>query len=186
MALMRTGLSAEFLIHPGESLRELMENEEMNQKELAVRTGFSTKHISKVLSGDYDITSKFAYALENVFSVPAEFWLNMQNSYNIEKLYVHSSDSVTDDEREITSKMSSAIKYLVDTGLMSPTRDKTQKVLELRKILGVNNLTAILSLDDIKRIIVTAGAYTIDLEQTAVLRLGEDIAKIKYGNDVKR
>ena len=39
MAKRRSGLSREFIIHPGETLKEVLEDREMSQKELALRTG---------------------------------------------------------------------------------------------------------------------------------------------------
>jgi len=85
MAKKLSGLSPELLIHPGETVLELIEDRGMDQKELALRTGFSAKHISKVISGEYDITTRFAYSLETVFGVPASFWINLQANYDMEK-----------------------------------------------------------------------------------------------------
>lgn len=45
------GLSLEFMIHPGETLKEVLEDRNMLQEELAERTGFSPKHISEVVNG---------------------------------------------------------------------------------------------------------------------------------------
>ena len=35
----RSGLSRDYIIHPGETLAEVLEDREMTQRELAVRTG---------------------------------------------------------------------------------------------------------------------------------------------------
>ena len=43
------GLSRDYIIHPGETLAEVMEDRDMTQRELAVRTGMSEKHISTVI-----------------------------------------------------------------------------------------------------------------------------------------
>ena len=143
MARKINGLSPDLLFHPGETLRELIDDRGMNQKELAVRTGFSEKHISKILSGDYDITARFAFALEHVFEVSATFWINLQANYDLEKMMTDSLMSVTDEERGIIPDLSQVIKYFIENGLMEDVRDRAQKVLMLRKILGVNNLTVI-------------------------------------------
>lgn len=137
------GLSLELLPHPGDTLLELIQSRGMDQKELAIRTGFSQKHISKVIAGEYDITAKFAYALETVFSSPAIFWTNLQANYDLEKMTLMSADTVTDEERDIISDLKEIVSFFVENKLMIQTRDKTQKVLMLRKILGVNSLTTI-------------------------------------------
>lgn len=45
------GLSRDYIIHPGETLAEVIEDREMTQRELAVRTGMTEKHISTVIHG---------------------------------------------------------------------------------------------------------------------------------------
>jgi len=80
----KNGLSRDLIIHPGETLIELLETRNMKQKELAYRTGFSEKHISEIVNGKAVITSKFAVSLENVFDISAKFWLNLQANYDIE------------------------------------------------------------------------------------------------------
>ena len=44
------GLSRDFIIHPGETLAEVLEDREMSQKEVAIRTGVTEKHITTVIS----------------------------------------------------------------------------------------------------------------------------------------
>lgn len=45
------GLSRDYIIHPGEILAEVIEDREMTERELAVRTGMTEKHISTVIHG---------------------------------------------------------------------------------------------------------------------------------------
>ena len=80
------GLSLDLIIHPGETIKELLEEKEMTQEELAIRTEYSAKHVSEVISGKKDISSKFANALEYVFGIPTEFWINLQGNYDKEVL----------------------------------------------------------------------------------------------------
>lgn len=49
MAEKMNGLSLDFIIHPGETLKEVLEEKQMSQEELAIRTGFSPKHVSEVV-----------------------------------------------------------------------------------------------------------------------------------------
>jgi HTH-type transcriptional regulator/antitoxin HigA len=115
----------------------------MNQKETALRTGFSEKHISKVLNGECDITAKFAAALETVFDIDAIFWLNLQDNYDIEKMEVFSGNTVDDDEIAILNNMKDIIKYFKGTGQLKEMKSKQSTVLQLRKILRVNDLKKI-------------------------------------------
>ena len=51
MAEKMNGLSLDFIIHPGETLKEVLEEKQMSQEELAIRTGFSPKHVSEDVNG---------------------------------------------------------------------------------------------------------------------------------------
>jgi HTH-type transcriptional regulator/antitoxin HigA len=79
-----SGLSSDLLIHPGETLREAMEDRGMSQKELALRTAVPEKHISDVLNGKTPISPEFATGLEAALEISAVFWLNLQTNYDIE------------------------------------------------------------------------------------------------------
>lgn len=81
-----TGLPSEMIIHPGETLKEVLENKNMSQKELVLKTGVSTKYISSVLRGKKNISVLFAKKLEYALNIEAEFWVNLQNSYDKEIL----------------------------------------------------------------------------------------------------
>lgn len=69
------GLSREMIIHPGETLKEVLEDRKMSQQELALRTGVTPKHISTVLSGEKNISVSFAKKLEYALDIDAEFWI---------------------------------------------------------------------------------------------------------------
>lgn len=140
------GLSRELIIHPGETLHELLDDRDMNQKSLAIRTGFSEKHISKVINGGASITAPFAAALENVFGVEAEFWMNLQANYDIELLELKEKDTVSEDELVILKNLNAILKHMREIGLLPKGIDKQECVLQLRRILGINNLASIPSL----------------------------------------
>ncbi len=79
-------LYIDLIIHPGETIKELLEDKGITQEELAIRTGYSAKHISEIISGKKNISTKFANALEFAFAIPKEFWINLQSNYNKELL----------------------------------------------------------------------------------------------------
>lgn len=56
----------------------------MTQEELAIRTGFSHKYISKVINGRKDISLLLAKRLQYVFGIPTSFWINLQEIYDEE------------------------------------------------------------------------------------------------------
>lgn len=78
MATKRIGISRDLIIHPGETIADVLEDRCITQAELAARTGVSPAYISNVIAGKKDISSKFAMALEYALDVPKSFWLNLQ------------------------------------------------------------------------------------------------------------
>lgn len=80
------GSSRDLIIHPGETLAELLEDRNMSQRELAVKTGNTEKHIGAVISGYKNISHVFARRLEYALGIKASFWMNLQANYDRELL----------------------------------------------------------------------------------------------------
>ncbi|MGB4393385.1 MAG: helix-turn-helix domain-containing protein, partial [Tepidanaerobacteraceae bacterium] len=57
------GLSREFIIHPGETLKEILEDRGMSQKELALRTGVTEAHVSSIVNCQKAISVSYAKKL---------------------------------------------------------------------------------------------------------------------------
>lgn len=79
------GLSNDFIIHPGETLTEVLKDRKMSQKELAIKTRMTEKYISTVINGQENISSSFANKLEYALGIEKEFWMNLQANYEREK-----------------------------------------------------------------------------------------------------
>lgn len=86
MAAKRTGISRDLMIHPGETIADILEERGITQAELAARTDVTPAYVSQVISGKKDISPDFARKLEYALDVPKTFWLNRQASYDAELL----------------------------------------------------------------------------------------------------
>jgi len=95
MAKATIGLSREFIIHPGETIAEAIEDREMSQHDLAVKTGMTEKHISTVINGQKNISPSFAKKLEYALGISSSFWMNLQNNYDQELLEYEELNSIT-------------------------------------------------------------------------------------------
>lgn len=147
-----SGLSREMIIHPGETLKEILEDRNMSQFELALRTSVTPKHISTIISGEKNISVSFAKKLEYALNVEAEFWINLQALYDKELLEFDELNSITDSELAVLKKLKAVVSYLVKSAMIPSCNLPEQMVLELRKILNVSNLTSIPN-------IVSSGAF---------------------------
>ena len=71
----------DYLIPPGETLEETLEELGMTQKELAQRTGRPQQVINEIVKGKRAIMPETALQLERVLGVPANFWNNLETQY---------------------------------------------------------------------------------------------------------
>lgn len=135
----------ELLIHPGETILEMIQDRNIAQKELAIRTGFTEKHISKVINGENNISAEFAKKLEFALDTPASFWRNLQTSYDLELVDFKEKHNITDEEREIAKELKSPIETL--THLEIKLNSGVESVYKIRRLLGVSKLTSLIPLN---------------------------------------
>ncbi len=140
------GLSLDFIIHPGETIKEILEERNMKQEELAIRTEFSPKHISEVVNGKKGISPSFAKSLEYVLGIPTSFWINLQGIYDKEILEYKEQEEIDENEVNIINSLKPLINYAENMGIMTKTKNVISQIIELRNICNVNNLTYINSL----------------------------------------
>ncbi len=70
-------------IHPGEHLAEELDALTMSAAELARRLKVPTNRVTGILNGQRAITGDTALRLAHFFGTSAEFWLNLQNLYEL-------------------------------------------------------------------------------------------------------
>ncbi len=70
-------------IHPGEHLREELREVGMSATEFARQIGVPANRVSQLLRGQRDITADTALRMGHFFGTSAEFWMNLQNLYEI-------------------------------------------------------------------------------------------------------
>lgn len=70
-------------IHPGEHLAEELRELQMSAAELARQLKVPTNRITEILNGRRNITGDTALRLSHFFGTSAEFWMSLQNLYDI-------------------------------------------------------------------------------------------------------
>lgn len=76
----KNGLPA---IHPGEYLKEILEELHLSQNALALSIGVSAMRISHVVHGKRPVTAELAVLFGKVFSQTPQYWMNLQSSYDL-------------------------------------------------------------------------------------------------------
>jgi addiction module HigA family antidote len=76
--------------HPGELIRDELEERNMTQVKLAERIGVSPSLLNEVVNGKRGINTELALLLEAALGISADMWLKLQADYNMQ---VAKSDS---------------------------------------------------------------------------------------------
>lgn len=115
----------DYATEPGEILQETIDALGMTQKELAARTGYTTKHINLLISGKARITSEAALRLQNVTGVPAHFWNNLECQYQERKAMLTAASTA---EEEAGWLEEIPTRELKKRGVLPDSRDKIELV----------------------------------------------------------
>ena len=70
-------------VHPGEGIRDCLEESGLTVTELAHSLGIDRSTLHRLLSGRIALTARTAVALERIGWSNAEFWLRLQNQFDL-------------------------------------------------------------------------------------------------------
>ncbi len=135
-----TGLSRDFIIHPGETVAEVIEDRGMTQRELAIRTGMTEKHISTVIHGQKGISAAFAKKLEYALGIEAGFWMNLQANYERELFEFEEVNSISEEEIGVLRNLKEVVEVYSSFGWIDKETNPPGMVVDFRRAFGVSNL----------------------------------------------
>jgi addiction module HigA family antidote len=76
--------------HPGEILlEEFLKPKGMSQVELAQKIGVPIQRINTLINGKRACTAETALLLSKAFGTSPEFWMNLQNAYDLYNAKIH-------------------------------------------------------------------------------------------------
>ena len=70
-------------IHPGEFLREILEELELSQAGFAKAIGTTPLRVSQVIKGARPVTAELALLFARAFDQSPRYWLNLQAAYDL-------------------------------------------------------------------------------------------------------
>ena len=70
-------------IHPGEFLKEALEDLGLSQAQFARAIGVSAMRISHLISGTRPVTAELALLFGRAFNQSPQYWLNLQAAYDL-------------------------------------------------------------------------------------------------------
>jgi addiction module HigA family antidote len=81
-------------IHPGEYLREMLDDLSLTQSAFAAAIGVSPMRVSHLLKGDRPVTAELALRLGRAFGQSPQYWLNLQIAYDLKIAQAEWKDSL--------------------------------------------------------------------------------------------
>jgi len=91
-----TELSAPFapdwVSPPGETILDIAEERGWTQAELALRLGYTEKHVSQLINGKAQLSVDAALRLERVLGSTADFWLNREANFQRHKARLEAAE----------------------------------------------------------------------------------------------
>lgn len=81
-------------IHPGEYLREILDDMALTQAALADALGVSAMRVSHLLKGDRPVTAELALRLGRAFGQTPQYWLNLQGAYDLKVAEAEMKESI--------------------------------------------------------------------------------------------
>ena len=74
--------------HPGEILlEEFLEPQEISQRAFAERLGWTPRKLNEIIKAKRGITALTAIDLSNALGTTPEFWLNLQQTWDLNRAY---------------------------------------------------------------------------------------------------
>jgi len=80
--MIKNGLPA---IHPGEFLREILEERSLSQAQFARAIGVAPMRISHVIKGARPVSAELALLFGRALGQTPQYWLNLQSVYDLKR-----------------------------------------------------------------------------------------------------
>jgi HTH-type transcriptional regulator / antitoxin HigA len=129
----------DWLVTPGDTISELLEERGWTKAELALRTGFTPKHINQLLKGEASITQETAIKLEKVLGSTVRFWLGLEAQYREQLAKKADAVSLAGDVDWLKEL---PLRDMIKFGWLRKTQDAAQQVHECLRYFAVSSVAA--------------------------------------------
>lgn len=132
--------------HPGEILADELEARDIKQQELAREIGMQKSQLNEIIKGKRNINAEIAVLLEKAIGVPAHYWLNAQQSYDLDmaRQQKRIQEQVTAIELWKSVKNYVSVKFLKAQKLI--TGDPVSDIPVIKKIFRVSTIDELAAL----------------------------------------
>jgi HTH-type transcriptional regulator/antitoxin HigA len=125
----------DWIVHPNESIKELLAERELSQAEFAARMGISKKHANDLVGGRAGISADTAVGLAAVLGSTAQFWMNLQANFDAETARFERERALAADHEDWLKEL--PVKDMVDWGWMRAFPTVGARIEEALRYFGV-------------------------------------------------
>ena len=129
----------DYAVHPGETLKEKLEELEMSPKEFSIRTGKPVKTISEIINCKSSITPDMAVQFEKVLGISAGFWIRHQADYN-EFVAREKQKQILEEAKKWARKFPYA--KMAQFGWVTETKKPEEKAEELLSFFNISKASS--------------------------------------------
>jgi HTH-type transcriptional regulator/antitoxin HigA len=170
----------DYAVAPGETLRELLEEQGLSQRDLARRTGLTPKHVNRLLQGLVPLSADVAVRLERVTGTPARLWNGLEATYRSDLERIRAKRDLSADVMWLRDF---PITELVKRDILPA--EPTDKISRLEQVLAFFGVASVDAYQDVYSELTCAFRTSKTYEAkagalTAWLRLGETAAQDVY------
>jgi HTH-type transcriptional regulator/antitoxin HigA len=127
---------ANWIQHPGSYLKEEMEERGLSQRDLAFILGCTEQAINPILNGKRGISPDMARALGEAFDVPAEFFANLQQAWDLSQ--ARTPDPSVAVRRDMQNTY--PVREMIKRQWIEATADTTMLESQLVRFFGTNDI----------------------------------------------
>jgi antitoxin HigA-1 len=83
MGRLKLAKNFRYPVHPGEFLKEMLDDMGMSQAKFAHAIGLSAMKISRLIQGRQPVNAEMALILGKAFGQSPQYWINLQTVYDL-------------------------------------------------------------------------------------------------------
>lgn len=126
-------------IPPGESLKEILRDRNIKQKDFAKEISISEKHLSHIIQGKVALSANVARKLQDALGIPLSFWMSLEGKYQEDLIRVQEEKKQIKEyelktSRKFIKRAKDIANFFIQSAIDSPTSDLMTN-LKLNKLL---------------------------------------------------
>jgi len=132
--------------HVGEVLFDELEANEISQADFAKLIGIKKSQLNEIIKGKRNINADLAILFESALGIDAEYWLEVQKNYDLDKAKIEARNQKQIDAIEQMKYLKNLIAYSFLKKEKILTGDPIEDIPNIKAIYGINDFEQFASL----------------------------------------